>query len=192
MKVLTVLFLLAISAQASAKNRVELLLESKSGKTPYEILKEFHESEGRRAEISEMNSFDADKDLTHMPYTCAKAYYYDSSPQPTPLFVFHKSKIIPGIPASGPLFPGTPEKIIRRTGISADLSITVFQDSMNGMLNATTITPKEDEMIYELNYGSFYSFFNVRKHGDLISFSSFQVSNDQKPEFEMYGYCWIE
>lgn len=192
MKALTVLFLLAISAQAFAKNQVEIALESKSDKSPYEILKEFHNSEGSPVTINEMNRFDM-KERTYVKnfQSCVRADSRYFGVETIDLYLALKNKIIPAVPAKGPLFPGTPEQVIPQMALSYDLNSAINNTIYNYLFESTYVSYTEDAMRVSYMESGYVMIIMIKRHGDLISFSQYSTYSPNDTD-TLYGYCWNE
>lgn len=192
--------LLILSTQAFAKNAVQTMLEEKSGLSPYEILSQFHNSEGTSVSLSELNTIDLDTQKITTQFTnCAMALAMDLVPRNTDFLIFKKTKTIPAIPPQGPLFPGTPEMKVVRSSLALNIeNLNTPPYILEYVLDsASWDLTKSDSTIFNNSYQGFgdynYNHSAIRKHGDLISFLIYSARDGAYDSTTAaYGYCWNE
>lgn len=188
MKFLLFSFLLVVSVEVSAKNRVQVLLEEKGEKSAYEILADFHSQSNTPVDIDEINTYDLDAaDEIKKFVSCAYARPDTVMPILEDLRVFTKVKVIPGIPSRGPLFPGKPEKRIPQFGLALGFLNGQAQEEV---LETAVWAKVTDRTVYAHEAGlggSDYDYAVIKKNGDLLSF---YMQNTIYPSLKIFGYCW--
>ena len=198
MKKMLCLTLLVTSFQIFAANKVQSLLETNSEFTPYEILEQFHNSEGTPASLTDLNFHDFDRAVTINRFQNCVAASVNSRPFKTSLWAFSKEKVIPAVPANGPLFPGRPEIQIPRTGLTLNLGnvLNTSPFALDKVLDNSfweqdetrgTIFSQKSGFSIE---GDNFNYVTIKKHDALLSFYAVDLINNAGST--LYGYCWNE
>ncbi|MDO9184337.1 MAG: hypothetical protein Q7U04_18120 [Bacteriovorax sp.] len=204
MKFIFISLLIIFSFQASAKNKVQTLLEEKTNISPYQVLAQFHESaDGQPVRFEEFNNYDVDNDYLNTKFqNCIRvANDNENIISHTAFYSFNKLKRIPGTPANGPLFPGTPEQTIPRYSLAlternvrytdADALSDILDNSswLLTLQSGTIFTGTSDYVLRYDNVG--YNYAEIKKHGNLLSFFAAKRKAGVQTN-STYGYCWNE
>ena len=198
---------LSISLPAFADDRLAALTSENPGATPYQILKKLFDEAQAGAE-SDLDSYDIkSRELTRINAGCA---IVKSSSQAQPrnisLFRYVSKKITHAVPASGPLFPGTPERIEDRVGYlfsssELDPNFLNWMKIESTWLPITTTMQTNAEFIISINDkdgdvfigGYTLATVAVRKNGNYVVFkqtASDTSENTKIKDAVAYGYCW--
>lgn len=167
--------------------------------TPFEVLKDFHQSVGVAVNWNQLNEYNLDSKVARTVFRKCVYAEEETNLLQTNFSLFTVTEVIPGTPSNGPVFPGKPEQRFTRTGVMiGEPSKMTRPYAINQQRGTRWDFTQMDKTIYYKDRNDPEIRIEIKLHkNDLISFSEHTLIADEHWPYpklvrEIYGYCWNE